>query len=117
MDSAARLLLTWLGRLCLLAIPVVFVLAVARPQSLRPVDAVLCPAGQQVEASGPRLDSIRDDLGRLTTVCTSSDLLTDVTRRVYAVMGAAFLGAVAAYTLRARITPPALSAPDLPLHA
>lgn len=104
MNNAARLALTWLGRLCLLAIPFVFVCGLTWPQGIRPLDPVLCP-------SGLTLDKVEDPgegtVSRITSyevVCRSSDRLSVVTGKVFAVMGGFFALAVAAYVLRERLT-------------
>lgn len=103
MNNAARLTLTWVGRLCLLAIPFVFVSGLTWPQGIRPLDPILCP-------SGLTLDSVEDPgegtVSRITSyevVCRSDDRLTVVTGKVFAVMGGLFVLAVAAYVLRERL--------------
>ena len=104
MNNAARLGLTWVGRLCLLAIPFVFISGLAWPQGIRPLDPLVCPAGLT-------LDKVEDPgegtISRITSyevVCNSSDRVTVVTTKIFAVMGGLFLVAVGAYTLRERLT-------------
>ena len=104
MNNAARSALTWVGRLCLLAIPFVFISGLTWPQGIRPLDPVLCP-------SGLTLDSVQDPgegtISRITSyevTCTSTDRLTVVTGKVFAVMGGLFLLAGAAYVTRDRLT-------------
>ena len=104
MNNAARLVLTWVGRLCLLAIPFVFICGLTWPQGIRALDPVVCPAGLSI-------DSVEDPgegtISRITSyevVCTSSDRLTVVTGKIFAVMGGLFALAVAAYVLRDRLT-------------
>ncbi len=104
MNNAARLTLTWVGRLCLLAIPFVFISGLTWPQGIRPLDPVLCPSGltlNKVEDPG------EGTISRITSyevVCESTDRLTVVTGKIFAVMGGLFLLAVAAYVLRERLT-------------
>ncbi|MBX3284241.1 MAG: hypothetical protein KF703_02770 [Actinobacteria bacterium] len=105
MDSAARSALTWVGRLCLLAIPFVFISGLAWPQGIRALDPVLCPSGLSIDKVE---DPGEGTISRITSyevVCRSADRLTVVTGKVFAVMGGLFLLAVAAYLLRERITP------------
>lgn len=104
MNNAARLTLTWVGRLCLLAIPFVFISGLAWPQGIRPLDPVVCP-------SGLTIDKVEDPgegtISRVTSyevVCESTDRLTVVTGKIFAVMGALFVLAVGAYLLRDRLT-------------
>jgi hypothetical protein len=114
MNNAARLTLTWVGRLCLIAIPFVFISGLTWPQGLRPLDPVLCPDGLTVDKV---LDPGEGTVSRITTYevrCTSPDQLTVITGKVLAVMGGLFLLAVAAYLIRERITPE-FRAPNQPI--
>lgn len=104
MNNAARLILTWLGRLCLLAIPFVFVCGLLWPPGIRPLDPVLCPAGLTLDKV---VDPGEGTISRITSyevVCQSADRLTVVTGKIFATMAVLFAMAVLAYVLRNRIT-------------
>jgi hypothetical protein len=114
--NAVRLLLTWIGRLCLLAIPFVFISGLAWPQGIRPLDPVVCPAGLTIDKVE---DPGEGTISRITSyevICDSSDRLTVVTGRIFAVMGGLFLLAVGAYVLRNALTPEYRSPATVPSH-
>lgn len=114
--NAVRLLLTWIGRLCLLAIPFVFISGLAWPQGIRPLDPVVCPAGLTIDKVE---DPGEGTISRITSyevICDSSDRLTVVTGRIFAVMGGLFLLAVGAYVLRNALTPEYRSPTTVPSH-
>jgi hypothetical protein len=116
MNNAVRLLLTWVGRVCLLAIPFVFISGLAWPQGIRPLDPVVCPAGLTIDKVE---DPGEGTISRITSyevICESSDRLTVVTGRVFAVMGGLFLLAVGAYLLRNALTPEYRSPTSVPSH-
>lgn len=116
MDHLGHHVLTWLGRLLLLAAIALFSLALWQPQTLRHLDPILCHHGQQVVGTGPTLDGLRADHGWFATICDGPTGISEATDRVLALMAATFLGAVTAYVWRSHLTPPALSAPEVPWH-
>lgn len=116
MNNAARSALTWLGRICLLAIPFVFIAGLTWPQGIRPLDPIVCPAGLTIDKVE---DPGEGTISRITSyevVCESSDRLTVVTGRIFAIMGGLFLLAVGAYALRNRLTPEFRSPTSAPTH-
>lgn len=115
MNDAARSILTWVGRLCLLAIPFVFISGLTWPEGIRPLDPVLCPADLSVDKVEDPGEGTVSRITSYEVVCRSDDRLTVVTGKVFAVMGGLFLVAVAAYLLRERITPE-FRAPANPGH-
>lgn len=112
--NAARVACTWLGRICLLAIPFIIICALVYPAGLAPLDQVVCPEGLTLDK---RTNVTADDESSISShriVCVSSDRLVVVTGKLIAVTAVFFLLAVGFYLLRSRITPAELKAP--PTH-
>jgi len=116
MSTPGRTILTWLGRLFLVAIPYVIVANLFFPAGIAPLDPVACPSGTTIETHADRLEVARKFTSSYAMVCTSNDRLVDATHRLYGILAVLFLLAVAAYVLRNRITPPDLRAPNAPAH-
>ena len=110
--NAARVICTWLARLCLLAVPVIIICALAHPAALSPLDPVVCPAGLTLDNRSGHPATGEATSSPYRVVCESSSRLVDVTGKVLAVTGVFFLLAVGFYVLRNRLTPPEFKAPS-----
>ncbi|CAN5509634.1 hypothetical protein BH10ACT1_BH10ACT1_12120 [soil metagenome] len=116
MSSPGRTLLTWLGRVFLLAIPYVLLCNLFFPTGIQFLDPVACPSGLSIETRGDELEAARSVTSSYALVCTSNTRLVDATDRLGGILALFFLLAVVAYVVRNRITPRALSAPSAPAH-
>lgn len=113
MTSPARSILTWIGRLFLLAVPVIVLCGLYRPQAVQVLDRVVCDDGLVLDAEANDPDTPFDN----RSICQSSTTIVDSTGRLLAVAGVSFVLAVGTYSLRSRITPPRLAAPDSQHHS
>jgi len=109
--NAARVICTWLARLCLLAVPVIIVCALVYPAGLAPLDSAVCPAGLTLDNRSGHPSGGEATSSPFRVVCESSVRLVDVTGKVLAVAGVFFLLAVGFYLLRNRLTPAEFKAP------
>ncbi|MCU1500435.1 MAG: hypothetical protein JWM47_4388 [Acidimicrobiales bacterium] len=106
--------LTWGGRIFLLAIPYVFVCNLLFPAGIAPASALVCPQGTTIETRSRQLDRARDLTSRYAVICTSETRLAVRTHLLIGETAILFPLAVGAYLLRNRITPRELSAPGGP---
>lgn len=112
MTSPARSILTWVGRLLLLAVPVIILCGLFRPEAIQVLDRAICDDGLTLDADGHDADTPFDN----RAICVSPFTIVDATGRLFAVAGLSFVLAVAAYSLRSRVTPPRLAGPDTQHH-
>ncbi len=110
--SNGQVILTWLGRLFLLAVPLVIVFAFAYPRPVQFLNPVVCDTGLTIQVEANDADWPFDNAVR----CGSDTLRVDATGRVVGLAGISFVLAVGCYALRSRITPKPLSAPVQPAH-
>ena len=108
MNSAPRTLLSWIGRLALLAVPLVLVLGFTYPDAIQVLNPVVCTEGLELDVQTRDPDTPFDN----RPVCDSERRMVDADDRLYIVAACAGLIAIMAYTLRSRITPRSLSAPQ-----
>ena len=110
--SSGQVILTWLGRLFLLAVPFVIAFSFFFPRPVQFLNPVACDPGLSLQVQDNKADWPFDNGVR----CGSDQLRVDATGRVIAIAGISFVVAVGCYMLRARITPRSLSAPVQPAH-
>lgn len=108
MNSPARTTLTWLGRFFLLAVPFVILCGLYYPKGIQFLDPIACKQGLSLSNLGYDRDTPFDN----RAVCQSEAEIEGATSRIIAIAGASFGLAVAAYSLRSRITPHTLYAPN-----
>lgn len=107
MGTPGRTLLTWLGRVLLLAVPLILLAGLYYPRAIAPLEPLLCRQNTSFTNVVKDPDTPFDN----RAICESDTLLVDVTDRLVVVAAGSFLLAVSLYLLRSRITPRAFSAP------
>lgn len=112
MSSPGRSLLTWIGRLCLLAAPLVIFCGLFQPKAIEFLEPVICDDGLSLTMDGHNPDTPTDN----RAICQSDVQLVDVTDRIVLLAGGLAVVAVCAFLLRSHITPRSLSAPQTPQH-
>ena len=110
--SSGQVILTWLGRLFLLAVPLVIAFGFFYPRPVQFLNPVICDSGLAIQVQPNQANWPFDNAVR----CGSDTLRVDATGRIIGLAGISFVLAVGCYSLRSRITPKAYSAPVQPAH-
>ena len=112
MRSPGQIVITWIGRLFLLAVPIVLACGFFYPEPIQFLDRVACDEGLTLARDANNPDAPFDN----RPICESDSVLIDATDRILAIATASLILAIGAYTFRSHITPRSLSAPRVPQH-
>lgn len=104
------MILGWVGRILMIAAPLVIVVGLTYPDRISFLEPVLCENQTSLGVDRGDPDTPLDN--RVT--CSSAVRLEDVTEQLAFVGLAALIGGSCAFLIRAKLTPPRMSAPRTP---